>query len=72
MASEVLASESWHKGSSTHCVTSPMVDKERMRPGYSLGLMLCVSSSALILMVELSDRKEIRLVSYKPHSTYLQ
>jgi len=45
------SSESWHKGSSAPSVRSLVVDEERMRPGYLLGLVLCILPfSALTLM----------------------
>jgi len=47
----VLASESRCIWSNASSVRSPFVDEERMRPGHSLGLVLYVPFSALMLMV---------------------
>ena len=47
----VLAPKSWHNGINTHSIRSPVVDEERMSPGHWLGSMLCISFSALTLIV---------------------
>jgi len=47
----VLASKSWHNGINTHSIRRPVVDEERMRPGHWLGTVLCVSFSALTMIV---------------------
>jgi len=47
----VLGLENWHKWTIAFSVSSPMVDEERMRPDHWLGSLLCVSVSALTLLV---------------------
>jgi len=44
-------SESWRKGRNAASIRSPVVDEEMMSPGHWLELVLCVSFSALTLMV---------------------
>ena len=49
----VLASESHCRGINTASTWRPLVDEERMMPGHWLGLVICVSFSALSLLVGL-------------------
>ena len=46
-----MVSESQHNGSNAPSIRSPVVDEERMTSGHWFGLVLCVSFSALALMV---------------------
>ena len=48
---DIGALESHCKGSEALCVTSLVVDEERMRPGHWLGSVLCVYFSAFTLLV---------------------
>jgi len=48
---QVLVSKSWHNGRNVPSIKSPVMDKERLWPGHWLGSVLCVSFSALSLLV---------------------
>jgi len=47
----VLASQSWYYGSNASSIRSPIVDDKMMKPCHWLGLVLCVSFIALVLMI---------------------
>jgi len=54
----ILVIKSRRKGSSTLSVRSPIVDEERMMPGYWLGYVICILFSTLTL--KLVGRKDIQ------------
>ena len=53
----ILSSESWHKGTNTSFLGTPVVHEERMTPGHCLQPVLWVSFRAL---TRFGDRKGIR------------